>query len=590
MSQNSNFSKHAQLAHSTRNPNLSIPQLNRRSENKVMQKFGSSWWTGIAPEQCVGFNKAKGSLQALPLLNLEICSRQDVQDYFDNTWTLTEVLFSSLKEESTYIRSPYHQLRHPLMFYYGHPAVLFLNKLRLAGLVENPVDLYLEKVLETGVDEMSWDDMSKNEMEWPTVSDVKDYRKKIYDIVAHIIKTHPDLDLEHRKKNNINLNWNHPLWALFMGIEHEKIHFETSSVLIRELPIDLVETPKYWPELFCKSEAILKNYENAQSNVKPIAGRSYPENAWVQVKGKTIEYGKDIQVPSYGWDNEYGVRKNKTSDFQVTKFLISNGEYYDFVASGAYQQDLYWEAEGQQWRKFRNTKRPTFWVAHGPEGLHDYKLRTIFEIIDMPWDWPVEVNYHEAKAYCNWKEEKDRKNKPSQNLKYRLITEAEFVTLRSDLESDSVLQKESYRTLETKKTEFNFNFSYASASPVNMHKSSHDVYDLFGNVWQWAEDQFNPLDNFKVHPLYDDFSTPCFDGKHQMILGGSFMSCGHEASVNARFHFRPHFFQHAGFRMSSTLDGSEDNGAIRLVQHKEYIHPTRDNILNQMQDANWWKK
>jgi len=49
--------------------------------------------------------------------------------------------------------------------------------------------------------------------------------------------------------------------------------------------------------------------------------------------------------------------------------------------------------------------------------------------------------------------------------------------------------------------------------------------------------------------VYDDFSTPCFDGKHSMIVGGSFMSTGDEASVFARFHFRPHFLQHSGFRL-----------------------------------------
>ena len=34
-----------------------------------------------------------------------------------------------------------------------------------------------------------------------------------------------------------------------------------------------------------------------------------------------------------------------------------------------------------------------------------------------------------------------------------------------------------------------------------------------------------------------------------MILGGSFVSTGDEASIWARFHFRPHFFQSAGFRV-----------------------------------------
>ena len=27
----------------------------------------------------------------------------------------------------------------------------------------------------------------------------------------------------------------------------------------------------------------------------------------------------------------------------------------------------------------------------------------MFDVIDMPWDWPVDVNYHEAKAFCTWK-------------------------------------------------------------------------------------------------------------------------------------------------------------------------------------------
>jgi len=36
-------------------------------------------------------------------------------------------------------------------------------------------------------------------------------------------------------------------------------------------------------------------------------------------------------------------------------------------------------------------------------GLHRYKLRLLFDAVEMRWDWPVDVNYHEAKAYCAWK-------------------------------------------------------------------------------------------------------------------------------------------------------------------------------------------
>lgn len=38
----------------------------------------------------------------------------------------------------------------------------------------------------------------------------------------------------------------------------------------------------------------------------------------------------------------------------------------------------------------------------------------MFDVIDMPLEWPVEVNYHEAKAYCQWR-----------GPEYRLPTEAE---------------------------------------------------------------------------------------------------------------------------------------------------------------------
>ena len=40
----------------------------------------------------------------------------------------------------------------------------------------------------------------------------------------------------------------------------------------------------------------------------------------------------------------------------------------------------------------------------------------------MPWDWPVDVNYHEAKAFCKW-----------MGAEYRLPTEAEHHRLRGDL-------------------------------------------------------------------------------------------------------------------------------------------------------------
>ena len=117
------------------------------------------------------------------------------------------------------------------MFYYGHVAVVYVNKLRVAGYITEGVDEYLEQIMETGVDEMSWDDLSKNEMEWPPLRDVTEYRRKVYNLVRKII-LEGDISFPIKMED--------PSWSIVMGFEHERIHLETSSVLIRELPAYLV--------------------------------------------------------------------------------------------------------------------------------------------------------------------------------------------------------------------------------------------------------------------------------------------------------------------------------------------------------------
>jgi putative 4-mercaptohistidine N1-methyltranferase len=96
----------------------------------------------------------------------------------------------------------------------------------------------------------------------------------------------------------------------------------------------------------------------------------------------------------------------------------------------------------------------------------------------------------------------------------------------------------------------NYALAYGSSSPVDaLTPNLQGFHDIFGNVWQWTEDHLAALPGFKVHKFYDDFSTPCFDGLHHIILGGSFLSMGDEVSTYSRFHFRAHFSQHAGFRL-----------------------------------------
>lgn len=99
------------------------------------------WWTGITPVQAAAAGMMfDGRAISLPQVNTHTCSRVDVFRYFTNGWFLNEVLFSGLRGEEAFHIPPAHGRRHPMIFYYGHTACLFVNKLRVAGLVDGPID------------------------------------------------------------------------------------------------------------------------------------------------------------------------------------------------------------------------------------------------------------------------------------------------------------------------------------------------------------------------------------------------------------------------------------------------------------------
>jgi formylglycine-generating enzyme required for sulfatase activity len=194
---------------------------------------------------------------------------------------------------------------------------------------------------------------------------------------------------------------------------------------------------------------------------------------------KTISHNK----------NEFSISKTKRVDpFLVSKFKVTNEEYLEFIVNDGYKKREFWSDEGWEWLQFRKTNHPLFWrcpnhcenntsgqtLSHyincddkifskeelesyaklqnkndktfqknvlkrrdenGNEIKFPFKLRLMFDNVEMPFNWPVEVNFHEAKAFTKWK-----------GIGYRLISEAEHHAMRdydiSDLnpKSDVIFQ------------------------------------------------------------------------------------------------------------------------------------------------------
>ena len=425
--------------------------------------------------------------------------KEELRDYFLKTWTIDELLYRQLKSDDVFYKRG-DQLRHIILFYLGHTAVFFINKLYLAKLIDKRINADFESIFAIGVDEMSWDDLDNNHYDWPPVSEVRDYRDKAKEVILKVIDETP---LE------MPINWENPFWMIMMGIEHERIHLETSSVLIRQLPLEDVV-----PNLFgerCETTG------------------DAPENKMIPVNGGVIKLGKQPDFHLYGWDNEYGNYEEEVSDFEAAKYLTSNVEFLEFIEDNGYNREEFWTEEGWSWRNFKQAQMPLFWR----KDERGYRLRLVAEEIEMPWSWPVEVNYLEAKAFCNWKSAKTGKI-------YRLPTEAEWYILHGTAGLTDVTEWDI--------APGNINLEhFASPCPVNMFEQG-SFFDVIGNVWQWTETPITGFPGFKVHPMYDDFSTPTFDGKHNLIKGGSWISTGNEATIHSRYAFRRHFYQHAGFR------------------------------------------
>lgn len=425
--------------------------------------------------------------------------RQEIRDYFHSTFDRYELLFETLAcDEAYYLRSI--PLRHPLIFYFGHTATFFINKLLLTGQIEGRINADFESMFAIGVDEMSWDDLDKTHYTWPEVQAVREYRRQVRDVVDKLIARLP---------LTLPITWESPWWIILMGIEHERIHLETSSVLIRQHALELVRSHPAWKS--CSKTGDMQS------------------NPLIYIVPGVINTGKRLDADTYGWDNEYGRHEAEIPGFQTSRCLVSNGEFLAFVDAGSYDNDMLWEEEGRAWKNYAKARHPTFWINDN----RSWRLRLMTEEIQMPWNWPVEVNYHEAKAFCNWKQHES-------GLPTRLPTEDEWYRLYETADLNDVPPASPVNA--------NLHLDYyASPCPVNEFAQG-ELCDVIGNVWQWTESPIYPFEGFVVHPLYDDFTTPTFDGRHNLIKGGSWISCGNETLKSARYAFRRHFFQHAGFR------------------------------------------
>ncbi|MFN7500338.1 MAG: 5-histidylcysteine sulfoxide synthase, partial [Dolichospermum sp.] len=349
---------------------------------------------------------------------LDNCSSTILLKYFENSWEMEETLMKSVIKEETFYLNP-DPLRNKLIFYLGHSAVFYINKLIQVGLLTNRINPQYETLFEIGVDPETPAELEEaiQGFNWPDVEKVWEYRNKARSEITTIINN---------TTLNLPIHQQHPIWALLMGIEHSRIHLETSSMLLRQLPIDKLQRPQRW------------NYAPSNGEIA--------DNQMREIPGGVVKLGKNQDDLTFGWDSEYGNLEVEVQPFLASQYLITNGEFLEFVQAGGYNNSNYWNAESWTWKQLYNVEYPKFWITQE----NNYRYRATFDEIDLPLDWPVEVNHYEAMAYCQWK-----------GKNTRLMTEAEW-NQALKISEDSRLSNN-----------YNLNLQFISPTPVGMFSENN---------------------------------------------------------------------------------------------------------------------
>jgi ergothioneine biosynthesis protein EgtB len=164
-----------------------------------------------------------------------------------------------------------------------------------------------------------------------------------------------------------------------LGLNHEQQHQE---LLCYDMKYILGHNPLFPAYSSQNIEAQLNNYE---------AG-------WADMTEGTYEIGYKGQ--GFCFDNELGSHKVYLQDYSISKGLVSNKEFIEFIHCGAYKDFNYWHLEGWEWVNENKIKAPLYW--HFIDGKWwRYSLSGLKEIVP---DEPVmHISFYEASAYAAFK-------------------------------------------------------------------------------------------------------------------------------------------------------------------------------------------
>lgn len=424
----------------------------------------------------------------------------------------TDQLFEIVRTEALYER-PIPE-RHRLIFYVGHVEAFDWNLLRQhSASLHSPQPSY-DQLFAFGIDPVDGGLPTDRPEDWPVLADVLAYRAETRNRIDEFLESRGLDDAAGSSPSEFTL--------LNVAIEHRLMHAETLAYLFHRMPY-------------------------GQKNAQPqpdLAGRACrPEMISIPAGYSTL--GLRREQGQFGWDNEFDCHQVEVPQFQIDKFMVTNGEYLQFLTAGGYENQKLWKDSDWKWIQDHGIRQPGFWEQRDGKWF----WRGMFESVELPLDWPVYVSHAEASAYARW-------------VGKSLPTEAQW-------------HRAAYGTPNGGEREYpwgndaqvqgrgNFDGFRWDPSPVSAaaeNVSAFGAVGMLGNGWEWTSSEFAPFSGFTAFPFYPGYSANFFDGQHFVLKGGSTRTAAPLLRRAFRNWFQSHYqYAYTGFRCVSNGENGRRN-------------------------------
>ena len=289
----------------------------------------------------------------------------DLKKRFYNTRKYTESICVPLVLED-YVVQPVEEVSPP-KWHLGHTSwfleTFILKKFKKDYKVFNEdYDFLFNSYYESVGDRVSRN--QRGNLSRPTVESVYKYRNYIDQEMGEFFMHNHEMQEE-------------ILYLIDLGIQHEQQHQE---LLMTDIKYILGHNPLY------------PVYDN------------YPEDWKEHEDGLLVLNGGKYQVgykdDDFCFDNELEPHEVNLEGFEISKRLVSNGEYTEFIESGGYSDFRYWHSEGWSWVQQYGIQCPMYWHKMDKHWYH-YTLQGMQRI--QPEDSLKHISFYEASAYADWK-------------------------------------------------------------------------------------------------------------------------------------------------------------------------------------------